>query len=97
MNCSLLTNVIGVKSDKSIFNDKYKFIKYPLDGIDILANGINNYKDELKKSRKTSMSNSFATPIITAKVYNILMKNKFLTLEDIKKELYLSSSNFLRV
>ena len=92
-----LENVICVKSKKGIVEDKYKFNLYPLDGVDILANGIYTFKDKFGVYKQTNMSNSFAAPVITAKVYNIMIGKNIFKFEEIKKQLYMASTNYKKV
>jgi len=91
-----LTNVIGIKCEKEFFNNKYIFVPYAIDGIDILASGTHLLKDAFGSYSYTNSSNSFATPLITAKIYNILIKNPSLSLEEIRNYLYEGAYNYKR-
>lgn len=84
-----LSNVIGVKCDRKLFGDEYKTIQYPFDGIDIIASG--KHRLETNEIEYTIPCNSYATPMITAKVYNILKENNSLTLEELKIQLHRQS------
>ncbi len=88
-----LTNVIGVKCMKIYINDQYEFNPYAFDGIDISASGLHYLVDTFGNSRYTSTSNSFAAPLITAKVYDIVNMNPKISLEEIKKRLYKRAHN----
>lgn len=82
-----LTNVIGVRCNKNYIDDQYSFIPYTFDGIEFEASGRHYLTDKFEKSRYTGASNSYAAPLITARVYQILETNPNISIENIKKEL----------
>ncbi len=90
-----LSNVIGVRSRKIYFDDQFSINLNPLDGIDILASGRHRLTDTFHKELCTGAANSFAAPMISAKVYNILKRKGFISLEEIKRELHKEASSFL--
>jgi Subtilisin-like serine proteases len=71
-----LTNVIGVKSNKSeiLKEGEYIFNIYPLDGIEITSSSDHILKESTGEERTTYECNSFAAPFITAKVCRIVDK-----------------------
>lgn len=92
-----LSNVIGVKclEDANLSKDNYIYNIYSLDGIDIMACSKHKISDSLGNVIFTEICNSFATPMITAKVCAILEYNPKVTLEEIKLKLYMNSSNYI--
>lgn len=89
-----LTNVIGVKCRRLYFNGQYKFNMYPFDGIDIEASGRHFLTDAYGEKGYTMPANSFASPLVTAMVHKILVKNPHSVLEEIKEVLYRNAMNF---
>lgn len=89
-----LTNTIGVKCGENYINDQYQFNSNSLDGIEIMASSCHQIVNKHNEYCYTNISNSFAAPLITAKVHNILTKNPLLSLEQIKKELFKGAENF---
>lgn len=83
-----LTNVIGVKCRKFYTNDQFDFHVYPFNGIDISASGRHYLTDVNGNSRYTNPSNSFASPLIVAKVYKLIRENSCISLEEIKQKLF---------
>ncbi|MBD7912578.1 S8 family serine peptidase [Clostridium cibarium] len=93
-----LSNVIGVKCDInskiSLDECEYAYDLYSPDGIEINAHSIDeitNYKGEVKKILKC---NSFATPFITASVYNIMCRQINNNIVNVKRELMKRAVNF---
>ncbi len=84
-----LSNVIGVKCDpeEQLKEGQYRYNPYPLDGIEITACSSHLIVKYDGIGKTTSCCNSFATPMITAIVYNILLKNSSLSLEEVKNRL----------
>ncbi len=84
-----LENVVGVKCDTSgiLKGKKYIYTSFPLDGIDITACGSHDLVKYSGESKITSSCNSFATPAITALVYNIIKSNPNIGLNDLKEVL----------
>lgn len=89
-----LTSVIGVQCGMKYENGQYKFNKYALDGIDVTASGKHYLQSQSGEYNCTNASNSYAAPLITAMVYNILANNPELALEGIRTELYKMALNF---
>lgn len=89
------SNVIGVKAiaDNKLEEGKYIFNLYPIDGIEIMACGEHKLFDG-KEYKYTNKCNSYAAPMITAKVCKIIDKKPNLTLEMLKLELYKGAINF---
>ncbi|RCX15475.1 subtilase family protein [Anaerobacterium chartisolvens] len=92
-----LSNVIGVKGDseEQLKEGQYRHNPYPLDGIEITSCSshlIVKYDGTVKT---TSCCNSFAAPMITAIVYNILLKNPSLSLEEVKNRIEEGAVNIL--
>jgi|GEM_PF-1474586 len=84
-----LKKVIGVKCDHSgiLEEQKYMYNTDALDGIEITACGSHelvNYKGE---SKITPACNSFATPAVTALVYNMIKEDERITIDQIKENL----------
>lgn len=89
-----LSNVIGVRASKTYVEDQYRFEENIIDGIDIIASGVHYLKDFFGREYYTNIANSYAAPLITAKVHKIMIKNPRLTLEQTKRELFKSALNF---
>lgn len=89
-----LTNVIGVNCSKSCSDDEYLFHRYAMDGIDVSASGSHYLYDLVVNSYYTGYSNSYSAPVISGKVYEILLNYPDSSLEDIKEELYKGSKNY---
>lgn len=83
------SNVIGVKCDPQLQNDAY-YAKTPnYHGIDFLSSARHELK-ELKLTPfqgLTPVCNSYAAPVITAKVFTILIKYPYKDFDQIKEEL----------
>ena len=91
---SCLTNAIGVRCRRIYTDAQYRFIPYSFDGIDVEASGRHFLTDVSGNSRYTSPVNSFAAPLITAMVHNVLERAPDMTLEEIKKEIYQNALNY---
>ncbi len=59
-----------------------------------MANGVYTFKDKFEVYKQTNMSNSFAAPVITAKVYNIMIEKNIFKFEEIKRRIYMTSINY---
>ena len=84
-----LSNVIGVCTSRYLYDDKYEVNSHNCDSIDFIASSrhwINN--------RYTVLSNSYAAPLITAKVCEILSKNDNLKIDEVRKILIENSQNY---
>ncbi len=94
-----LENVIGVKCDTSgtLKGMEYIFNSFPLDGIDITACGIHDLVKYSGESKITSICNSFATPAITALVYNIMKNNPNIGLYELKEALKQNSTDIIQL
>ena len=90
-----LEYVIGVKCDTSgkLKETEYIYNSFPLDGIDIIACGIHDLVKYSGESKITSVCNSFATPAITALVYNIIKNNPNIGLYELKEVLKQNSAD----
>lgn len=88
-----LPNVIGVRCQKLYLKDQYCINDNILSGIEFAASGRHYLTDTFGNSRFTSPSNSFAVPLITAKVCDILRYNANISINGIKKELYKCAIN----
>lgn len=84
-----LEKVIGVKCDLAGILKEGEFIynSFPMDGIDITACAQHNLIKHDGTDKVTSVCNSFATPAVTAVVYDIIKNNPNISLFDIKKML----------
>lgn len=84
-----LTNVIGVKCDceNHLQNDEFTYDPFPLDGIDFTANSDHFLVTHLGEEKNSGESNSYAAPLITAHVYNILKREPGLSFEQVKERL----------
>lgn len=90
-----LTNVIGVKCDRDhiLTNDEYIYNIDPVDGIEITANAQHCLSDILGKEYTTYPSNSFAAPVITAVICQIMNRYPQIYLEELKLKLQSNSKN----
>jgi hypothetical protein len=84
-----LADVIGVKCDLSGNLEQGEWIwnSFAPDGIEITACGRHYLDTGMANGRWTAASNSFAAPMITAEVYNLLLKEPSLILREIKGRL----------
>ena len=87
------TNVIGVSCNKNYIDNQYSFYYYPFNGINVSASGKHLLTTVDGKENYTLPSNSFAAPLVSAMVSNILKKYGNLSLEEVKEKLYLKSLN----
>ncbi len=87
--------VIGVKCNKlgRLEEGEYKFNEYPADGIEITSCSTHLLTKHGGEEKTTSICNSFATPMITALVYDIMFENPGISLEGIKMKLRKGSLN----
>ena len=92
------SNVIGVKCNKDnvIKEGEYLFNLYPIDGIEVTAYSEHNLLRKGYDSKVTNKCNSYAAPMITAKVCNIINESPNITLEEIKENLYKGSINYIK-
>jgi hypothetical protein len=92
-----LSNVIGVRCyiDRQLQEGDYRYNTYPFNGIEISACGRHTIMSGHGKMTVTSPCNSFAAPMITALVYNIMQANPGISLQHIKHELQKNASNNL--
>lgn len=91
-----LSNAIGVKCSKNnvLKEGEYIFSLYPIDGIEVTACSEHKLLRKGCDSKVTNRCNSYAAPMITAKVCKIIDKHPNITLEEIKQKLYESSINY---
>ncbi len=86
-----LSNVIGVNSSEQLKEGEYIYNLYPLDGIEITACGTHKL---IFEDRITRSCNSYAAPMITAKVCELVEKYSNITLEEVKVKLYENAINY---
>ncbi|HEX3047678.1 MAG TPA: S8 family serine peptidase [Bacillota bacterium] len=91
-----LENVIGVRCDSNelLQQKEYYYHICPDDGIEITANGAHCLRMANGREEKLYPANSYATPLITAKVYHFLKRYPEATLEEVKKYLYQNAVNY---
>ncbi len=79
-------NVIGVKCDitETLKNYEYIYNTYSLDGIEVIANANHNIIDKSGMVYTTPSCNSYAAPVITALVYELIEKYPDITINEIK-------------
>lgn len=84
-----LPNVIGVKQDATnrLKEGEYIFNACPQDGIDITTCGRHLLVQPSGEVYCTDGCSSYAAPVITAKVYEIVDKHRGITLEEIRTKL----------
>lgn len=90
------SNVIGVKSCSSGYlkEGKYIFNLYPIDGIEITSCSEHKLFEDISTTKITNCCNSYAAPMITAKVCEILSEYQYITFEKVKQKLYEGSINY---
>ncbi len=90
-----LFNVIGVKCDTSnnLSEGEYIFRPYSPDGIEIVAYGNNFITLFTGEPKKVNPSNSYATPLITSKIYNIMKNNHGISFDNIKSLLKIGAKS----
>ncbi|PPV12129.1 S8 family serine peptidase [Clostridium butyricum] len=90
-----LSNVIGVKCDKKnlLKSNNYIYNRYPFDRIEITTNSKHILIDCFGNEIETSVSNSFAAPVITAAVYEMMCKYKNISFEEIQNHLRVNENN----
>lgn len=83
------SNVIGVQCDSTLKNDAYYAREPNYHGIDFSASAVHEIKEFISTPFQglTPICNSYAAPVITAKVYSILVEHPYMTFDQIKKEL----------
>ena len=87
-----MNNVIGVKNNYLLKDDKYIFNENPMDHIDFSAASAHILRSG-KELNVTMRSNSYAAPIITAKVITILNNNESASFEKVYNLLMKNSVN----
>lgn len=92
-----LSTVLGVRccEGKKLSEGEYHYNAYPFDGIEITSFSEHTLFDFRGKSEKTFPCNSFAAPMITATVCNIIKKSPGISLEGIKSELSKRAKNMI--
>jgi len=75
-------NVIGVKADQALDDDMYYMATSNTEGVDVVASAAHKAID-----KRLRCCNSFATPLVTAKISNILCKRPDMTMDMIKTKL----------
>ncbi|MUG23708.1 S8 family serine peptidase [Paenibacillus macerans] len=88
------SNTIGVKCDRNhILNfSQYIYDCSSLDGTEVIANGRHRLTNRLGDTIATDASNSYAAPLVTALVSNMLYHQPTLTLQELKYKLMDSST-----
>lgn len=91
------SNVIGVQCDSTLKNDTYYARNPNYHGIDFSASSSHEIKALMATPYQgaTPICNSYATPVITAKVYSILADRPYMTFDLIKEELNKSSKIYI--
>ncbi|TYQ14964.1 UNVERIFIED_CONTAM: subtilase family protein [Acetivibrio alkalicellulosi] len=89
---SYFSSVIGVKAGK-VREGEYIYNYHPNDGIEITTSSTFELKQINGESFYTEACNSYATPFITAKVYNILKNNPKLSVEKVKHKMMENALN----
>lgn len=79
-----LDNVIGVKKDLFYCDGNYKWRWYPFDNIEIAVCGIHQLIKKDNSVFWTSNSNSYAVPIITAYIANIIYDRGIMSIDELK-------------
>ncbi|WP_010251273.1 S8 family serine peptidase [Acetivibrio cellulolyticus] len=92
---SSCTNVIGVKTDFTykLKGEGYIYNFYPYDGIDITSCSVFDLVKYNGGVSRSDLCNSYATPFITAKVYEIVKGNPYITVDGVKAKLIDGSVN----
>lgn len=92
---SSFTDVIGVKTDLTgnLKEGEYLYNYHPNDGIDITGCSVFSLGQYDGKMQYSNICNSYATPFITAKVYDIVKENPSITIDGIREELMKGSVN----
>lgn len=81
---------IGVKADEQLKGDEYRLHSMGFDGIDFVASSLHQLGCE-RLPWITPFGNSFAAPLISAKVCEIIANNENATLEQVKRKLSMES------
>ena len=82
-----LSNVVGVKHNYKYVNGIYKFKWYPLDDVEIETSGEHVLEISDVINEKTVASNSFAAPVVVAKIAEIIYPQGYLSFYDLLKQL----------
>lgn len=92
---SCFSDVIGVKTDffNPVKEGAYVYNNYPNDGIEITASSIHKLILNDGTTYFTKPSNSYATPFITAKVYEIVLDNPNICVDSVKAMLIRGAIN----
>ncbi|WP_294413959.1 S8 family serine peptidase [uncultured Ruminococcus sp.] len=85
-----LENVIGVKTTEALKDDKLIYVEDSLENTEFLAASKQLVK-RLSGYHVTQYSNSYAAPVVTAKVLNALRENSDLNVDEMKKLLIADS------
>lgn len=80
-----LPTVIGVKTDKLLEGNQFSVNAAPTGGIDFLASSRHSI-DTIDE--ETQICNSYAAPVITARVYSMLKNTQELTLDCVRERLF---------
>lgn len=92
---STFTNVIGVKTDLTgtLKEGEYYYNYHPNDGIDITGCSVFSLKQCGGKIYYSDLCNSYATPFITAKIFDIVKENPDITIDGVRVELMKGAVN----
>lgn len=90
-----LSNVIGVKCDQGeiLKTGQYAFRYQEMDRIDIVASSVQWLNDQYNTAISIPLTNSYATPLVTALVSNIVYNYEVKKIESIKLRLKENSNN----
>ncbi len=72
-------NVIGVKTDQSLKDDMYYMKHNCIEGVNVAASSTHTIGN-----KRTDLCNSYAAPLITAKIYQIMNESGYRDIENIK-------------
>lgn len=87
-------SVIGVKADASLKDDEYGYEQDCLDGIPFSASSRHLLRKEGGKNPFyfSPIANSYAAPVVTAAVCNLLLESPFIDMQDLFFRLYQRSN-----
>ncbi|MDF2537857.1 MAG: hypothetical protein K0S76_878 [Herbinix sp.] len=88
-----LSGVIGVETKETYSDDQFTYNNNYYDFSDIIASSQHLIHGYNKKVILTKLSNSYAAPLITSKIYNLLKNKEYKKICKIKLELYSKSCN----
>ncbi|WP_432664974.1 S8 family serine peptidase [Wukongibacter baidiensis] len=90
-------NVIGVRCDtlNNLMEGEFFYNLEPKDTIEITADSTHTLVNYLGEKKKTKKCNSYAAPLITAKIVNLLSVLPYITLRKAKEKLWKESRNHL--